>query len=57
MGELADEHDRAGPPQLVENPDGTIDADGRVWLDELEEKLGLQLLDGEERDEADTLAA
>ena len=30
VGELADEHDRAGQPQLVENPDGTIDADGRV---------------------------
>jgi magnesium and cobalt transporter len=56
LGELADEHDRAGPPQMVENPDGTIDADGRVWLDELEEKLGQQLLDGDERDEADTLA-
>ena len=28
-------------PQLVENPDGTIDADGRVYLEELEEKLGV----------------
>ena len=41
VGELADEHDRAGQPQLVENADGTIDADGRVYLEELEEKLGL----------------
>jgi CBS domain containing-hemolysin-like protein len=55
VGELADEQDRTGAPQLVENPDGSIDADGRVWLDELEEKLGQQLLDGEDRDEADTL--
>jgi CBS domain containing-hemolysin-like protein len=55
VGELADEHDGAEQPQLNENPDGTIDADGRVWLDELEEKLGLELLDSEDRDEADTL--
>ncbi len=55
VGKLADEHGGSGAQQLVENPDGTIDADGRVWLDELEEKLGLQLLDSEDRDEADTL--
>ena len=55
VGELAEEPTEAGQPQLVENPDGTIDADGRVWLDELESKLGLQLLDGEDRDEADTV--
>jgi CBS domain containing-hemolysin-like protein len=55
VGVLADEQDQEGAPQLVENPDGTIDADGRVWLDELEAKLGQQLLEGEDRDEADTL--
>ena len=55
VGELADEQDRSGPPQLVENADGTIDADGRVWLEELEDKLGQPLLEGEDRDEADTL--
>jgi magnesium and cobalt transporter len=55
VGELADEHDRAGHPKLVENPDGSIDADGRVYLEELEEKLGFPLLEGEDRDEADTL--
>ena len=55
VGELADEHGQGGEQQLVENPDGSIDADGRVWLDELEEKLGLQLLESEDRDEADTL--
>lgn len=55
VGELEDEHERAAQPQLVENPDGTIDADGRLDLEELEEKLGLPLLEEEERDEADTL--
>jgi CBS domain containing-hemolysin-like protein len=55
VGELADEHGGPDQQQLVENADGTFDADGRVWLDELEEKLGVALLDSEERDEADTL--
>jgi CBS domain containing-hemolysin-like protein len=55
VGELADEHGGTDQPQLIDNADGTIDADGRVWLDELEEKLGLQLLESEDRDEADTL--
>lgn len=56
VGELADEHDRgSGQPAFVENPDGTIDANGRADLDELEAKLGIRLLDEEDRDEADTL--
>lgn len=55
VGELEDEHDRTGPPQLVENADGTVDADGRIDLDELEERLGMALLDEDDRDEADTL--
>ena len=55
VGELADEHRGGDQPQVTENADGTIDADGRVWLDELEEKLGVELLDREDRDEADTL--
>lgn len=55
VGDLEDEHDRSDEPQLTENPDGTIDADGRFDLEELEERLGFPLLDEEERDEADTL--
>jgi magnesium and cobalt transporter len=49
------ERERARQPQLVTNPDGTIDASGRADLDELEERLGVQLLAEDERDEADTL--
>ena len=41
---------------MVVNPDGTIDADGRTDLEELEERLGVRLLPDDERDEADTLA-
>jgi magnesium and cobalt transporter len=49
VGELEDEHDRAQPPQLTPNADGTID------LEELEERLGIELLGEDDRDEADTL--
>ncbi len=55
VGELQDERDRALQPEIVANPDGTIDAVGRADLDELEERLGVQLLPEDERDEADTL--
>ena len=55
VGEMQGERERARQPQLVTNPDGTIDASGRADLDELEERLGVQLLAEDERDEADTL--
>jgi CBS domain containing-hemolysin-like protein len=55
VGEMQGECERARQPQLVTNPDGTIDASGRADLDELEERLGVQLLAEDERDEADTL--
>lgn len=55
VGEIQDEQARLTQPKLVENADGTIDADGRVDLEELEERLDLALLPEEERDEADTL--
>jgi magnesium and cobalt transporter len=55
VGELSDEQDILKEPQIVENADGTLDADARVYLDDLEERLGLALLEDEERDEIDTL--
>jgi CBS domain containing-hemolysin-like protein len=55
VGEIQDEHDRIVQPKLLETPDGRIEADARVELDELEGKLGLILLDPERRDDADTL--
>jgi magnesium and cobalt transporter len=55
VGEMQGERERARQPQLVTNADGTIEASGRADLDELEERLGVQLLAEDERDEADTL--
>ena len=54
IGEIEDEHDESGPPQLVEKPDGSLMADGRLSLHELEIRTG-PLLDEEERDSVDTL--
>jgi CBS domain containing-hemolysin-like protein len=56
LGEIADERAAQRTPQLVERPDGTLEVDGRLDLEELEERLGLRLLGEDERDEADTVA-
>ncbi len=47
-GDIADEHDEPGPPQMVERPDGTIDLDARTPVAAFEERFGT-VLTGEER--------
>lgn len=56
VGEVGDERGRDGMPMLIARPDGTIDVDGRLELEDLEEHLARRLLDDDERDEADTVA-
>jgi CBS domain containing-hemolysin-like protein len=55
VGEIQDEHDRIVRPKLLETAEGELEADARVELDRLEAKLGVQLLDQDRRDDADTL--
>jgi len=55
IGEIQDEHDKILPPQMVELPGGGFEADARVEVEELEKKLGLELLDEERREYVDTL--
>ena len=55
VGEIEDEHERAPGPLFTERPDGTIVADGRAPLDELEQRLGRELLPAEREEDADTL--
>jgi CBS domain containing-hemolysin-like protein len=55
VGELQDEHEKAKPPQIVENADGTIDVDARAYLEDLQEELGISLVAEDDEDEADTL--
>ncbi|MCS6779653.1 MAG: hemolysin family protein [Geminicoccaceae bacterium] len=56
LGEIAEERSGQAGGQLVERPDGALEVDGRLDLETLEERLGVQLLPEDERDEADTVA-
>lgn len=55
VGEIDDEFQSGENGELMEKPDGTIVADGRVDVDTFEERLGAFLSD-EERETVDTLA-
>jgi CBS domain containing-hemolysin-like protein len=55
VGEIQDEHDKILPPSLTERPDGTLEADARVEVEDLEKHLGVALLDEERKEDVDTL--
>lgn len=55
VGEIEDEHDIDEGPALVRGEDGTIDADARCPIEDLEEMIGLSLIDHEAEDDVDTL--
>lgn len=55
LGEIHDEHSTEEPPQLVRRADGSLEADARIEIDEVEAQLGCRLLTEDERDEVDTL--
>ena len=48
-GDISDEHDEDGPPQMVEKPDGTIELDARMPVEDFEAQLGGAVLTEEER--------
>ncbi len=54
VGEISDEHDRDEIPDLIQLPDGVIEADGRTLVDRFEQMVG-SVLTEEEREEVDTL--
>lgn len=55
VGDIEDEHDTDEGPSLATRADGTIDADARASIDELEDMLGLTLVDEESEDDVETL--
>ena len=55
VGDIEDEHDIDEGPALAQRPDGSIDADARAPIEELEEMLGQRLVDEESEDDIDTL--
>ena len=50
-GDIADEHDDPDAPMVTERPDGSLDMDARMPVEEFEEKLGPVL--GEDERDAD----
>ncbi|MEX0504384.1 hemolysin family protein [Alphaproteobacteria bacterium LSUCC0719] len=54
VGEIEDEHDRTIQPQMTFNDDGTILAEARLEVKELETLTG-RLLEDDDRDEIDTV--
>ena len=55
VGEIEDEHDEDEGPQIVAREDGTLDADARTQIAELEARVGLDLLPDEQDEDVDTL--
>jgi CBS domain containing-hemolysin-like protein len=55
VGEIEDEHDRAEPAHIIERPDGSLIADARTPIEELEERLEVKLLGPDAEEEVDTL--
>jgi CBS domain containing-hemolysin-like protein len=53
VGEIEDEHDQTIQPQMTFNEDGTILAEARLEVKELETLTG-RLLEDDDRDEIDT---
>lgn len=55
VGEIVDEHDDPDGPLIRPRPDGTLIADARAPIEELEELLKVDLMPDEDEDDADTL--
>lgn len=54
VGEIEDEHDETSRPSLITRPDGSVIADARTPIEELERLFDLQLLTDEMAEEVDT---
>ena len=55
VGDIEDEHDEAEEAHIVKDPKAGLVASARTPVQELEEHLGVKLLDSEEEEEIDTL--
>ena len=55
VGEIADEHDVEDEPLIRTDPKLGLIADARMPVDELEQHLGIELVEGEQEEDIDTL--
>lgn len=56
VGEIDDEYEPGTAGQIVEKADGTVMADGRVAIEDFEERFGKLLTEEEREEDIDTLA-
>ena len=49
VGDIADEHDEVRAPMVVERPDGSLDLNARLPVDEFEDRMGPVLTPGRAR--------
>ncbi len=54
-GDIFDEHDVDGPPQMVEKPDGTLELDARTPVEAFEARMGVVLTEEERASDIDTM--
>jgi len=55
VGDIADEHDEDGPPQMIERADGTLELDARMPVGAFEAAFGPVLTDEERGADIDTV--
>ncbi len=55
VGEIQDEHDTDEPPALIDKPGGVVEADARAPVEELEKRVGFELLAEDDDEDIDTL--
>jgi len=55
VGDISDEHDEVLGPLITERPDGTLDIDARLPVEDFEAKLGPVLTDEERHADIDTV--
>jgi magnesium and cobalt transporter len=54
-GDISDEHDDVVAPMLTERPDGSLDLNARLSVEDFEEKVGMVLTDDERGADIDTV--
>ncbi len=55
VGDIADEHDEVEGPMIVERPDGALDLDARLSIEDFESRLGQTLTEDEREADIDTV--
>ncbi len=55
VGDIADEHDEPDVPMVVERPDGVLDIDARMPVEDFEARLGPVLTDQERESDIETV--